>query len=68
MAKDTSGALLSTRVSLSLSGTSKPYSSKPLGLLASRVVFPYFILNHIPHLAQQLAPDVEGPLLWELLF
>ena len=60
MAKAASGATLGARVSLSLSGTSKPYSSKSLGLFASQVVFPYFILNHIPHLAQQLTPDVEG--------
>ena len=37
----------------------KTYSSKSLGLLASQVVFPYFTLNHIPHLTQQLTPDEE---------
>ena len=43
-----------------LSGTSKPYSSKSLGLFVSQVVFPCFILNYTPHLAQQLTPDEEG--------
>ena len=60
MAKAVSGATLGARVSLSLSDTSKSYSSKSLGLFASQVVFPYFILNHMPHLAHQLAPDKEG--------
>ena len=61
MTKAASGAmLLVTRVSLSLSGTLRSYSSNSLGLLASQVVFPCFILNHMPHLAQQLTPDVEG--------
>ena len=63
------GALLSTRVSLSISGTSKPYSSKSLSLFASQVVFPCFILNHIPHLAQQLTLDERRVFaLEELLF
>ena len=60
MAKITSGATLGARVSLSLSGTSKPYSSKSLGLFASQVVFPCFILNHMPHLTQQLTLDAES--------
>ena len=61
MIKAASGATtLVTRVSLSLSGTSKPYYSKSLGMFVSQVVFQYFILNHIPHLTQQLTPDVEG--------
>ena len=58
--KAASGATLGTRVSLSLSGTSKPYSSNSLGLFTSQVIFQCFILNHMPHLAQQLTPDEEG--------
>ena len=39
--------------------------SKSLGLFVSQVVFPYFILNHILHLSQQLTPDEEdGLCLW----
>ena len=59
MAQVTSGATLGARVSLSLSGTSKSYSSNSLGLLAPQVDFPSFNLNHILHLSQQLTPDEE---------
>ena len=54
------GNVTEARVSLSLSNTSNPYSSKSLGLFTSQVVFPCFILNHILYLTQQLTPDEKG--------
>ena len=59
MAKAASGATLGARVTLSLSGSSKSYSSKSLGLFASQVISHASLLNHILHLAQQLTPDVD---------
>ena len=59
---------MGSKVSLSCWGTSKLYTPKSLGILASQEPLLYLLLKHIPHLKQQTTPEERFLVLGNLFF